>query len=184
MTITSPITKFARALTAISALAVGISAAHAEDKEPLTFINLPKAAWTVVGFEKGFIQEEYAKIGVTDINLIYPGTAELSGAEAALLDRGGLAIASRMMYPATVHRANGIDAVIVWQSEASDKFRTPVLAKVGSGVDTIADLDGKKFGGSRVGCGWTSPTEILYEAGVPLDTRLLTGKVRDRKSVV
>lgn len=178
MTMKSPIIKLARALTAAGALALGLSSAQAQEKEPLTFINLPKAAWTVVGLEKGFIQEEYAKIGVTDINLIFPGTAELSGAEAALLDRGGLAIAQRMMYPATVHKANGIDAVIVWQSTASDKYRTPVLARADSEIETIADLDGKRFGGSRVGCGWTSPTEILHEAGVPLDTRILTGSVR------
>lgn len=153
---------------------------HAETaaKEPLTFINLPKAAWTVVGFEKGFIQEEFAKIGIKDINLINPGTSELSGAEAALLDRGGLAIAQRMMYPATVHKANGIDAVIVWQSTASDGFRTPILAAASSKIESVTDLRDKKFGGSRVGCGWTSPTEALNEAGVPLDTRIRKGAVR------
>lgn len=159
--------------------ATGLALAdQAETREPLTFINLPQAAWTVVGHKKGFIQEEFAKIGITDINLINPGTAELSGAEAALLDRGGLAIAQRMMYPATVHKANGIDAVIVWQSSPSDKYRTPLLAKAESSINSPTDLEGKKFGGSRVGCGWTSPTEILNEAGVPLDTRIRKGAVR------
>lgn len=168
----------AAAIAATGALALGPTTQPAQAKEALTFINLPQAAWTVVGYEKGFIQEEFAKIGITDIKLINPGTAELSGAEAALLDRGGLAIAQRMMYPATVHKANGIDAVIVWQSTASDKFRTPILAKADSPINALAELDGKKFGGSRVGCGWTSPTEALKEAGVPLDTRLRKGSVR------
>ncbi|PWK76684.1 ABC transporter substrate-binding protein [Aminobacter sp. AP02] len=164
--------------TSVLALGTGSQPALASAKEPLTFINLPQAAWTVVGQRKGIIQEEFAKIGITDIKLINPGTAELSGAEAALLDRGGLAIAQRMMYPATVHKANGIDAVIVWQSSPSDKFRTPLLAKASSDINSPVDLKDKKFGGSRVGCGWTSPTEILNEAGVPLDTRIRKGSVR------
>lgn len=166
------------ALTAAGAFAFSFAGQQAEAKEPLTFINLPKEAWTVVGYKKGFIQEEFSKIGVADVNLINPGTAELSGAEAALLDRGGLAVAQRMMYPATVHKANGIDAVVVWQSVPSNGFRTPVLAKKDSNINTIVDLKDKKFGGSRVGCGWTSPTEILHEAGVPLDTRIKKGAVR------
>ncbi|WP_018428879.1 PhnD/SsuA/transferrin family substrate-binding protein [Hoeflea sp. 108] len=168
----------ALAFTVAGALTFQAGTQPAQAKETLDFINLPKAAWTVVGLKKGFIQEEFAKIGIKDINLINPGTAELSGAEAALLDRGGLAIAQRMMYPATVHKANGIDAVIVWQSTASDKFRTPVLAKADAAINTVADLKDKKFGGSRVGCGWTSPTEILQKAGVPLDTRIRKGAVR------
>ncbi|RJG40505.1 ABC transporter substrate-binding protein [Mesorhizobium sp. DCY119] len=180
MHIRSGLTAFAGALalTAAAVLALGQGSDRAQAKEPLTFINLPQAAWTVVGYEKGFIQEEFAKIGITDIKLINPGTAELSGAEAALLDRGGLAIAQRMMYPATVHKANGIDAVIVWQSAPSDKYRTPLLAKIGSNINSPIDLKDKKFGGSRVGCGWTSPTEVLNEAGVPLDTRIRKGSVR------
>lgn len=176
--------------TAILALAISLPAAvpaaetkpaadkPAAAKPPLTFINLPVGPWSVVGLKKGIIQEEFAKIGIKDVRLIDPGTSELSGAEAALLDRGGLAIAQRMMYPATVHKANGINAVIVWQSTASDKFRTPVLAKNDSGINSLTDLAGKKLGGSRVGCGWTSPTEALFKAGVPLDTRIKKGAVR------
>jgi hypothetical protein len=68
----------------------------AQDGPPA--INLPLAAWTTVGLKKGFLQEEFDKVGTRQIRLLNPGTTELSGAEAAMLDRGGLAIAQRMMY--------------------------------------------------------------------------------------
>jgi ABC-type nitrate/sulfonate/bicarbonate transport system substrate-binding protein len=141
-------------------------------------INLPLAAWTSVALKKGFLQEEFAKIGTTQIRLLNPGTSELSGAEAAMLDRGGLAIAQRMMYPATVHRANGLDAVVVWMSGPSDENRTPILALKSSPYETLQDLKGLSLGSSRVGCGWTSPTEALEAAGVPLTTRIRQGAVR------
>jgi sulfonate transport system substrate-binding protein len=146
--------------------------------EPLPSINLPLEGWTVVALDQGILQDEYNKIGTGKVELIDPGTAQLIGSEAALLDRGGLAIAQRMMYPAAVHKANGIDAEIVWLSTASSEYRTPVLSLKDSPIQTVADLDGKNFGSSRIGCGWTSPTEILNQAGVPLDTPLQKGKVR------
>jgi sulfonate transport system substrate-binding protein len=149
---------------------------HAE--EVLKVINLPLAAWTTVGLKKEFLKEEFAKIGTNEIRLLNPGTSELSGAEAAMLDRGGLAIAQRMMYPAAVHRANGLDAVIVWQSTASDENRTPILALKDSPIEKLTDLAGLALGSSRVGCGWTSPTEALDTAGVPLTTRIRAGAVR------
>src|SRR5262249_53960063 len=154
------------------------AATAAKAEEVLKVINLPLAAWTTVGLKKGFLKEEFAKIGTNEIRLLNPGTTELSGAEAAMLDRGGLAIAQRMMYPAAVHRANGLDAVVVWQSTASDENRTPILALKDSPLQTLADLDGKALGSSRVGCGWTSPKEALDTAGVALATRIRPGAVR------
>lgn len=141
-------------------------------------INLPLEGWTTVAMEKGFLKEEFDKIGTTEIHLLNPGTTEMSGAEAAMLDRGGLAFAQRMMYPAAVHAANGLDAVIIWQSVASDPYRTPILALKDSPYNSVQDLAGQSLGSSRVGCGWTSPTEILADAGVPLSTRTRQGAVR------
>ena len=141
-------------------------------------INLPMESWAVVALKTGILKEEFDKIGTRQIQLLNPGTSELSGAEAAMLDRGGLAIAQRMMYPATVHRANGLDAVVVWQSVASDPNRTPILALKDSPYETVKDLAGQALGSSRVGCGWTSPKEILDSAGVPLATRISQGVVR------
>ena len=141
-------------------------------------INLPLEGWTVVAQDKGILKEEFDKIGTTEIRLLDPGTTQMSGAEAALLDRGGLAFAQRMMYPAAVHRANGLDAVIIWQSVASDEYRLPVLALKDSSYSSVKDLAGLALGSSRVGCGWTSPVEILDTAGVPLSTRIRQGSVR------
>src|SRR5437868_4212890 len=96
-----PIQKFRaawrNASLGLGALAV-LSAAPAHAEDVLKSINLPLAAWTTVALKKGILKEEFEKIGTTEIRLLNPGTAELSGAEAAMLDRGGLAIAQRMMY--------------------------------------------------------------------------------------
>lgn len=163
---------------AFAALALSMAATASRAEEALPSINLPIEPWTTVAYEKGFLQEEYAKIGTHEIKLLNPGTTELSGAEAALLDRGGLAIAQRMIYPATVHRANGLDAVLVWVSAPSDAYRTPVLVRTDSPYQSVKDLAGQSLGSSRVSCGWTSPKEILDEAGVPLATRTTPGAVR------
>lgn len=145
--------------------------------EPLASINLPIEGWTVVAQAKNFFEPEFGKLG-TKVNLVDPGSHQISGAEAALLDRGGLAVAQRMMYPATVHRANGLDASIIWLSSPSSKYRTPIIARVDSPVEKLADLEGKTFASSRVSCGWTAPTEALAKSGVPLDTPIKDGKVR------
>lgn len=162
---------------AACALLAAVAPAAAEDVLPA--VNLPLAAWTVVARETGLLKEELDKVGTKTVTLVPPGAADLIGAEAALLNRGGIAIAQRMIYPATVHRANGLDAVIVWESAPSDEYRTPILAAAGNtAVNSVADLEGKKFASSRVSGFWTSPFEILDKAGLPLDTRQRAGKVR------
>jgi sulfonate transport system substrate-binding protein len=164
------------AAVTLGALAMlAVPAAQAE--EPLASINLPIEGWTVVAQAKGFFKAEYDKLG-TQVNLVDPGTQQLVGAESAMLDRGGLAVAQRMVYPATVQKANGIDAVVVWLSEPSSPARTPILALKSSSIHSVADLAGKNFGSSRISCGWTSPTEILEKANLPLDTKDAQGKVR------
>jgi sulfonate transport system substrate-binding protein len=167
------------ATLAVSGIAGGITPALAANDGALPFINLQLRPWTVVAQEKGILQEEYAKIGINKINLIASGAAELIGAESAALDNGAIAIAQRMVYPATVHKANGLDAVIVWLSEPSDEYRTPILARKGDDtINSIEDLDGKIFASSRISCYFTSPFEILNKAGLPLDSRLEKGRVR------
>lgn len=166
--------------TSAALLAAAVAApAVAQAKEPLPFINLQLRPWTVVAQEKGILKEEFDKVGISKVNLIASGTAELVGAESAALNKGAIAIAQRMVYPATVHRANGLDAVIVWLSEPSDKYRTPILARANNNdVNTLKDLEGKKFASSRISCYFTSPFEALNKAGLPLDSRLKQGKVR------
>lgn len=159
------------------AMLATLAATAARAQEPLASINLPIEGWTVVAEAKGFFKEEYDKLG-TKVKLVDPGTQQLVGAEAAMLDRGGLAIAQRMVYPATVQKANGIDASVVWLSEPSSPARTPILALKSSSVQSVADLEDRNFGSSRISCGWSSPTEILQKANLPLDTKNERGKVR------
>ena len=170
----------ALAMSGIAATAgASFAASETSAKEPLPFINLQLRPWTVVAEKLGILKEEYDKIGIQRVNLIASGAAELLGAEAAAVDNGALAIAQRMVYPATVHKANGLDAVIVWLSEPSDKYRTPILARANDdSINSVEDLDGKIFASSRISCYFTSPFEILSKAGVPLDSRLEKGRVR------
>ncbi|MGQ4273882.1 ABC transporter substrate-binding protein [Terrihabitans sp. B22-R8] len=168
-----------RSLAAAALLAGAFQVAPAAAAEPLPYINLQVRPWTVVAQRKGFLKEEFDKVGIPKVNLIASGTAELVGAESAALDKGSIAIAQRMIYPATVHKANGLDAVIVWESEPSNGFRTPILARANdTSINSVQDLEGKKFASSRISCYFTSPFEILNKAGLPLDSRLKPGRVR------
>ena len=162
-------------MLALLALAWSGAAAAA----PPAVINLQARPANIIAKEKGFLKEEFDSIGVKEVNLVATGTAELYGAESAAVAGGALAVAHRMIYPSVVHRANGLDVVLVWVSEPSNRYRTPVLAKKGNeAVRSVADLDGKKFGGARISCYWAAPLEILDKAGLPLDTRTRRGRVR------
>lgn len=165
--------------TAAPSQAAPAPSAPVQATEKLPYINLQLRPWTVVAQKKGILKEEFDKVGTPEVNLIASGTAELVGAESAALDRGAIAIAQRMIYPATVHRANGLDAVIIWESEPSNGYRTPILARADNDkINTVQDLDGKNFASSRISCYFTSPFEILNKAGLPLDSRLKQGRVR------
>ncbi len=164
------------AMLAVTSVLVGTSASRAE---ALPEINLQLTPWTVVAREKGIFKEEFDKIGTKKINLIASGAAELIGAESAAVSGGAIAIAQRMIYPATVHRANGLDGVIIWASEPSNRYRAPILARADNDkINSVADLDGKKFGSSRISCYWSSPFEITQKAGLPFDSREKQGRIR------
>lgn len=152
--------------------------AHAQE-EALESINLQETPWTVIAEETGIFDEEFSRVGVNNVNLVAEGAAEMIGAETAAVKQGALAIAQRMIYPATVHKANGVDSVIVWSSGPSNRYRAPILASAANDeVNTLGDLEGKKLGSSRVSCYWSSPFEALDVAGLPMDTRERRGKVR------
>ncbi|MDR3158586.1 MAG: ABC transporter substrate-binding protein [Zoogloeaceae bacterium] len=152
--------------------------ANAENAPPEN-INLQLQTWTAIAEAKGILREEFGKVGVKKVNLIAQSSGELLGAESAAVGGGTLAFAQRMIYPAFVQKANGIPAVIVWLSEPSNRYRTPIFVSAANkNINTVADLDGKKFGSSRVSCYWSAPFEILNNAGLPLDSRLKKGRVR------
>ncbi|MDR1425245.1 MAG: ABC transporter substrate-binding protein [Azoarcus sp.] len=164
---------------ALTGFSYGAGASAQAREAVLPTINLQLSPWTVVARERGFFKAEFEKIGTTKVNLIASGAAELLGAETAAVGGGAIAIAQRMVYPAFVHRANGLDGVIIWISEPSNRYRAPILARANDGsINTTKDLDGKKFGSSRISCYWSSPFEILNKAGIPLDSRLKKGRVR------
>ena len=170
-------------LAAGATLVGGVIAVAAPSTEqrpvPLTSITLQLDPLTAIAQEKGFFKKQFDAIGIPKVSLIAAGSGGLLGAEAANLNSGGIAVAQRMIYPAVVHTANGLDAVIVWESKPSDKYRTPILVRANNDqINDIKDLEGKKFASSRVSCGYTSPFETLNKAGLPLDTRLKQGKVR------
>lgn len=168
-----------RSLTRFAALAALAltTASPALAASPLPVVNVPQNTWTIVAARLGWIQEAYAKLG-SSVKLVDPGTTALIGAEASLLDRGDLHFAFRMIYPALVHKANGLDARIVWLSSRSDPYKTPIITLKDSPLQTAADLKGKAFASGRVGCGWSAPYETLLKAGVPLDTEQKKGAVR------
>ncbi|MDR0762637.1 MAG: ABC transporter substrate-binding protein [Campylobacteraceae bacterium] len=155
--------------------------ANAAD-DVLPEINLQKSPWTVIALEKGFFKNEFDRVGTKKVTLIAQGAAELLGAESAAVGSGKgdkLAIAQRMVYPSTIHRINGLNTVIIWISEPSNRYRTPVLvATDNSKINNLKDLEGKNFGSSRISCYWSSPFESLNKAGIPFDSRLKKGKVR------
>jgi ABC-type nitrate/sulfonate/bicarbonate transport system substrate-binding protein len=173
--------RFAPALLASAIWVSGLlfaGAANAEDAHPES-INLQLQSWTAVAEAKGILKEEFDKVGVRKVNLIAQSSGELLGAESAAVGGGTLAFAQRMIYPAFVQKANGIPAVIVWLSEASNRYRTPIfVSATNKEIKTLADLEGKKFGSSRISCYWSAPFEILNNAGIPLDSRLKKGRVR------
>lgn len=167
-----------RRLFPVSAVALAGFAVTAQ-AEVLPSINLQLTPLTVVAQAKGILKEEFDKVGTKEVQLIASGGAELLGAEAAAVNKGAIAIASRMIYPATVHRANGLDGVIVWSSTESNRDRAPILAAANNkAINSVADLEGKKFGSSRISCYWSAPFEILKSAGLPLDGRNEKGRVR------
>lgn len=171
-----------RLASGLAALGVSLTlglAAPSRAEEVLPSVNLQLTPWTVVAQEKGFFKEEFDKIGTTEVVLIASGAADLVGAESAAVRGGALAIAQRMIYPATVHRANGLDGVIIWASETSNRYRAPILARADNDkVNSVADLDGKKFGSSRISCYWSSPFEVTTKAGLPFDSREKEGRIR------
>lgn len=162
-------------LALIAALALTALPAHAAKPPPV--VNIPINTWTVVAARLGWLKDAYAKLG-SNVTLVDPGTTALVGAEASLLDRGDLHFAFRMIYPALVHRANGLDARVVWLSTRSDGYKTPIFTLKDSPINSLEDLKGKSFASGRVGCGWTAPFEALLKAGAPLDTELKKGAVR------
>lgn len=162
--------------TALLALVIilGLRATVQSAADAAVATKIPLNEWTAVAQSKGWLQEEFRK---------YNATTELiditaMGAEAVLLDKGGLHFAFRMQYPALLHKLNGLDAEIVWISEKAPPRRNVLVALKDSPINSVHALQGKKLGAWRISCPYFSAFELLKIKGVPLDTALQKGAVR------
>jgi sulfonate transport system substrate-binding protein len=145
-------------------------------KERVAKISLTEI--TAIGAHKGWFQEEYAKINARPELVNITQLSTVLGAEASLLDRGDLHITSRMAYPAAQHRANGLDAVIIWQSVNAHPRRATIPVLASTDIRSVADLVGKKFGSSTIGCPYYAGVEAIKVAGHSVDTEAEKGDIR------
>jgi len=133
---------------------------------------------TAISAQKGWLQEELTKVGAK-LEMVNIGQISgVSGAEASLLDRGDLHITVRMAYPALQHRANGLDAVVVWQGANPHPRRATTIVLADSPIKTATDLKGKTFGSSLIGCPYYAGVEALKAQGVIVDTEFQKGDTR------
>jgi sulfonate transport system substrate-binding protein len=133
---------------------------------------------TSVGAEKGFFQEEYAKVNAKAKFINVTQISGVSGAEASLLDRGDLDITVRMAYPALQHRANGLDAVVIWEGINPNPRRATTVVLANGNIKTAADVKGKIYGSSLIGCPYYAGVEAFKAQGLTVDTDLQKGDVR------
>ncbi|MEI7812687.1 MAG: ABC transporter substrate-binding protein [Ignavibacteria bacterium] len=134
-------------------------------------VNVPLDAFTAVAAQKGWLKEEFAKIG-RDFKIVDFANVKLAGAEAALLERGDLHFASRMSYPAYMHKLNGLDAVVIWTAQPADTTAVSVIVLKDSPYRKVTDLKGKTVGTVRYHCGYAGALEIFERSGIPLKTEI------------
>jgi len=174
----------------MSFLAATISVGRASAEDPVKSAALPPNVpgneriahiglvdVTAVAARKGWLQEEFAKHNAK-ADLVNVSSFGGSGIEASLLDRGDLHITQRMAYPALQHRANGLDAVVVWQGVDPHPRRAVTMVLADSDIKTVADLKGKKYGSSLIGCPYYASREAFLKQKVDVDTEFSQGDIR------
>jgi sulfonate transport system substrate-binding protein len=73
---------------------------------------------------------------------------------------------------------NGLDAVVIWQGVDPHPRRATTIVPADSNINSAADLKGKTFGSSLVGCPYYASLESLRSQGVTVDTDFQRGDVR------
>ena len=128
---------------------------------------------TIVAEKKGWLKEEFDKYGAK-AKLVACAVTVVP----PLINRGDVNIANSMHGFSFVQLLNGFDPVIVWQSGDVDPRTVVIAVLADSPIKTLADLNGKTMGVAKWTCGYYGVSEALKNAGVPLDTKLVPGKVR------
>jgi sulfonate transport system substrate-binding protein len=140
-------------------------------------VKVPLLEWTAVASQKGWLQEEFGKLGARSELVDFNGM-KIPGVEASLLDKEEMHFGFRMQYPSLQHKLNGLDAIVVWQSGPAPVRRNTIVVLKDSPIKRAEELKGKNLGSWRISCPYFSAFEILKTRGVPLDTDLEKGAVR------
>jgi sulfonate transport system substrate-binding protein len=168
--------KRTRLLLAGVALAVTTSSvATAAAKKDTVYV--PLNVWTAVALNKGWLQEEYAKVN-TKVEAVDTSAMKIPGVEASLLEKGELHFVNCMGYVSIQHKLNGLDSVAVWGSKLPHPRRSTTIVLKDSPANKLADLKGKNLGGWRISCPYFATYEALKEHGVQQDTEYQKGDVR------
>ena len=168
--------KKSRLLVAGVALAVSTSTvALAAPKKDTVYV--PLNVWTSVALNKGWLQEEYAKVGAK-VESVDTSAIKVPGVEASLLEKGELHFVNCMGYVSIQHKLNGLDSVAVWGSKLPNPRRSTTVVLKDSPANKLADLKGKNLGGWRISCPYFATYEALKEHGVQQDTEYQKGDVR------
>jgi len=162
-------------LTAVALTVATSSLALAAPKKDTVYV--PLNVWTSVALNKGWLQEEYAKVGVK-VEAVDTSAMKIPGVEASLLEKGELHFVNCMGYVSIQHKLNGLDSVAVWGSKLPSPRRSTTIVLSDSKANKLADLKGKSLGGWRISCPYFATYEALKEHGVQQDTEYQKGDVR------
>ena len=140
-------------------------------------VYVPLNVWTAVALNKGWLQEEYAKVG-SKVQAVDTAAMKVPGVEASLLEKGELHFVNCMGYVSIQHKLNGLDSSIVWASQLPHPRRAATVVLKDSSINSLKDLKGKNLGGWRINCPYFATYEALKEHGVQQDTDYQKGDVR------
>jgi len=169
----------AKLLAAGIALVIGASggAALSATGKKVDTVYVPLNNWTAVALNKGWLQEEYAKVG-SKVEAVDVAAMKIPGVEASLLEKGELHFVNCMGYVSIQHKLNGLDSTVVWASKLPHPRRSATIVLKDSPVKSLADLKGKNLGGWRIYCPYFATYEALKEHGLQQDTEYQKGDVR------
>jgi ABC-type nitrate/sulfonate/bicarbonate transport system substrate-binding protein len=140
-------------------------------------VFLPLDNTIAVAAHKGWADEAFAPFGYK-VKTVDLSTVKISGATAAMLDRGDLNFSSAMAYMATDYKINGFDTKVIWAAQPTIRKSVLVFGLKDSPYKSIADLKGQTIGSIRYCCGYAAALEIFNHAGYNIDTDLKKGAVR------